>query len=229
MRLNKILVVVISLLLTNGILAQETIVKKYKGTTNMGIVHSFNSANFWGAFEDVEYLNMTESVQTNSRFSLAFGFMAEYYVSEKLSLELNTLLSSCGSFVTTKTSIYNEVGVFEGSSTIKYVLRYIKAPLMINVYPTEHFYISGGGYASMLVEARQYAYWYQELQSVEDINQTDAGLLLGMGLNTPIMRIGIQYTHGLIPILTDDTKPAMYNQMIEIVCRWKIYSEARKK
>jgi hypothetical protein len=229
MRFYTALFLLVGILLANGLFAQEMADKKNKGTSNIGIVHSFNSTSFVGDFSDKMYLNKVESSQVSTRTSLSFGIWGEYYLVERLSIEFNALIVSCGSYVTTKTSIYNEVGVFEGSETMKYVLRYVQVPLMVNFYPTEHFYISGGGYASMLAEAHQYKYWYEDVQSIEGVNASDMGFVAGIGFNTPSLRVGVQYTQGVVPVITDNSQSDMYNQMFEIVLRWKIYSETRKK
>lgn len=213
-------------LLSQCILAQSA--EDYVGAVTFGLTHSINNTTLHGDFPDNSYLNRIESTDVIGRITPDIGINVDYYFSHLLSVQFDAVYSSMGCIVETNSTLYNEVGTVEGYTSKRLVLDYIKFPLAINFYPKEIFYINGGGYVSTLISSRERSFWYDSSVDEEyKFNNLDAGIVAGGGLNLSYVKLGFQYSYGLMNTIRDDEDLDLRNGVFQFIVRWKFYSEIR--
>ncbi len=207
--------------------AQEEKKDKYKNAVTFGLIHSMNSTTLHGDFPDDNFANSILETNVINRFAIDLGITVDYYFSQKLSLQLDAIYSSMGGRIVKNSTVYNEIGKFEATESNKLSLNYIKFPVTFNYYPKNIFYLNAGGYAGTLLSKREGdSRWDDEDLNEYDINNFDAGIVAGFGLNTEIVKLGFQYSYGLMDIMEDDDLD-IHNGVFQFVVRWKFYSEIR--
>jgi len=220
------------MLLCSGLVvkAQETGKISRKGTINFGLVHSLNNTSFLGTFPNDSYLNREEDVYASSRLTVDLGLGIDYFLSDKTSLQFDLVFSPQGARIVDETTVYNEVGVFDGYSSSLYALNYIKLPILFNVYIHDVFYLNLGGYGAALVSSSQGdgPLGMVNSENIEGVSDFDAGVLGGGGVNFKYVKLGFQYSYGIMPCIDNDSY-SLHNGVFQLVARWKFYSEERSK
>lgn len=226
---TRCLTLVAAILICSAIVhAQETGKTSRKGAINFGLVHSFNNTTFHGTFPDDSYLSRVENVYPSSRFTINLGLGIDYFLSQNTSLQFDLVFSPEGARIVDETTVYNEVGVFEGYSSSLYSLNYIKIPMLFNIYLHDIFYLNAGGYGSALVSSStgDGPFGLFNSEKIEGIADFDAGVIGGAGVNFSYVKLGFQYSYGIIPCIENDDY-SLHNGVFELVARWKFYSEVR--
>ena len=235
--LTTLLLTILLLHLSNFAFAQwEKLEKKdanYNGAVTFGLIHSVNLTTISGDFPSLTATNReTETHKRAPRLTLDIGLTGNYYFNNKVSLQMDLVYTYMGSHLTTKTEIYNEVGIVETVDYYTYAMDYIKLPISVNIYPKEKIYLNLGGYVATNLSNSLYKifhsdnYHVEEIESLGSVNSLDYGLLFGIGFDTKIVRIGFQYTYGLSRINTNQDY-SLHNNVFQIVARWNFFSDLK--
>ncbi len=211
----------------SSIFAQEAEKDKYKNAVTFGLIHSVNTTTLHGDFPDQKFPNSSVNTNVINRFTVDLGITVDYYLSQKLSLQFDAIYSAMGGRIVKTNTLYNEIGKFESDQSNKLSLNYIKFPLTVNIYPRDIFYLNAGGYAATLLSKREgTSRWDDKDLNEYDVNNFDAGIVAGFGLNTDIVKLGFQYSYGLTNMVSNDDLD-LHNGVFQFVVRWKFYSEVR--
>lgn len=208
---------------------QETNI--YKEAFEFGIINSLNFTSLTGGDNSIVYGNRIENfITVGPRTTFDLGLYGDIYLSRKFVLGIDMVYSFTGAYVKKETIILNEIDTESGNENSIYAFNYFKAPVMLNFYPVDRFYIGVGGYAALLISGKEYTYLfdYFDRLPLDGASSFDAGMVAGMGFNTRIVRVGFQYSYGITPAYeTNDL--SMHNSMLQIITRWKLYSDIRKR
>ena len=206
---------------------------KYDGAVTFGLIHSFNLTTISGDFPSLTSTNReTETNRRAPRLTLDIGLTGNYYFNNKVSLQMDLVYTYMGSHLTTKTDIYNEIGIVETVEYYTYAMDYIKLPISVNIYPKEKLYLNLGGYVATNLSNSLYKifhsddYHVEEIEELGDVNSLDYGLLFGVGFDTKIVRVGFQYTYGLSQFNTNQDY-SLHNNVFQIVARWNFFSDLK--
>lgn len=227
MSLKYLFIVLLPFLLyANSQLLAQDVDKKVNGLT-FGLTHSVNTTRLHGDFPSYSYLNVTESNSTYSRVTFDVGINIDYYLSPMFSIQMDATYSSMGTVLENTTTLYSELGKVEGYNTNRIVLDYIKIPLAINFYPHEMIYMNVGGYGSTLISSRFYSRDSESEDLDYKFNNVDAGIIAGGGVSLAYVKLGLQYSYGLMNVVTNDNELDLRNGVFQFIVRWKFYSEIR--
>lgn len=231
------LIITAFIFISNSVSAQwEKLEKdeiKYEGAVTFGLIHSINLTTISGDFPSIISSNRKTSTKNRvPRLTIDIGLTGNYYFNEKVSIQADIVYTFMGSHLATYTYIYNEVGVVETDDYYIYAMDYIKIPLSINYYPREKIYLNFGGYVASNLSSSIYGFFHndsykiEEIEKLGDVNALDYGLLLGVGFNTKIVRLGFQYTYGLSRLNSNDVY-SLHNNVFQIVARWNFFSDLK--
>ena len=240
MRKHSLITFVITLLFlhfSNFAFAQwENLEKKditYNGAVTFGLIHSVNLTTISGDFPSFSSTNReTETKKRAPRLTLDIGLTGNYYINNKVSLQMDLVYTYMGAHLTSTTDIYNEVGVIETNDYYTYAMDYIKLPLSVNIYPKEKLYVNLGGYVATNLSNSLYKFFHsdtyhvEEIESIGSVNSLDYGLLFGVGFDTKIVRLGFQYTYGLSQFNSEEAY-SLHNNVFQIVARWNFFSDLK--
>ena len=209
--------------------AQEDADNDYANAITFGLVHSLNLASMTGTLPSTNVSNLnSKTTMYAPRVTFDVGMTMDYYINKKLSVQMDLVYSYLGTKLVTKTNIYNEVGIVKKESYSRYTTSYFKLPLTINFYPVKGIYANAGGYFSSLISASQYEHWYDNGNTIDDISPLDYGVIAGVGFNTPVVKVGFQYSYGLYDIINNDDYN-LHHSVFQLILRWKFYSDLRKR
>lgn len=153
--------------------------------TEFGIKGGFNFSNLY-------------SKDTNDD-TVLYGFNAGAYatlpISDFIAIQPEILYSTKGAKLE-----YNSTVT---SGEMKFKLDYIEIPLLIRVNITRNFNIHAGGYAAYLVRSKITGKGTLDLNNnvnTTDLNQFDAGLATGIGIDFNTVSLGVRYNYGLATV-----------------------------
>lgn len=160
------------------------------------------------------------NVRERARTTFYFGFKANFFIEDRLSVEFDALFNSMGQ--KTEFSGFNhELG--QSNETVKYteVLSYFVFPLTLNYYLNENIYIKGGLYGATLAGAqRREGGLFGDYLDVNHLYRGgDFGFTAGIGAEAKVLFVEWRYSRGLIDVTFDDEK--YYNQNIQLVVGFK--------
>ncbi len=231
---NRVLICFFSFVLLisfNGnTFAQDENVDIYRNAVTFGIVHSFNLASMVGSFPQNTISNINSSTSVVSpRFTIDIGMTTNFYLNKKVSFQFDFVYALRGAHLMTTSTVYNEVGKIETKKWFTNSMNYLKLPLTLNYYPMEKLYVNGGGYASILLSSKTYEYWTSpEKEPIEGLENFDYGLVFGFGFNLIPVKVGFQYSYGLSSLISSEGYDIDHS-VFQLVARWKLYSDIRKR
>ena len=206
---------------------------KYDGAVTFGLIHSINLTTVSGDLPSLNSSNRETTTRNRApRLTMDIGLTGNYYFNEKISLQMDLVYSYMGTHLTTNTRIYNEVGVIETDDYYTYAMDYIKMPISINFYPREKIYLNIGGYAASNLSNSVYKifhsddYHVDEIESLGNVNSLDYGVIMGVGFNTKIVKVGFQYSYGISAFNSNDDY-SLHNSVFQIVARWNFFSDLK--
>lgn len=199
----------------------------YKDALTLGITHSFVMSTISGDFPSNGLDNIDNKISMLSpRYTLDFGMTADYFINEKVSVQLDFVYTYIGAKFVEKNFLYNEIGKIEKKDEFTLSTHYFKLPLTINYYPKDKLYINGGGYFAPLVSAQKYRYWSESSADIIEANPFDYGIVAGFGFNLPYAKVGFQYSYGLSNFRKEEGYD-LHHSVFQMIVRWKFYSDIR--
>ena len=223
--------------LNNSVFAQWEDIKneevKYEGAMTFGLINSVNLTTISGNLPSITTTNKIITTKKRApRLTMDVGITGNYYFNHKISLQMDLIYTYMGTHITANTNIYNEVGIIDKNNHYSFSMEYIKLPISINLYPKEKIYINLGGYIAANIDNSVYklfnrgSYKADEIDAIGGIQPLDYGILLGIGFNTKIAKIGFQYTYGLSQFNTNQDYN-LHNNLFQIVARWNFFSDLK--
>ncbi len=211
-------------------LAQDLETKK--GAFEFGLQHSINFTSLVGDYGAITYGNREEKyTPVRNRTTFDLGLFANSYLSNSLSLQFEVYYTFMGAHLQKTTSIYHELGKFEGKESESFAMDYIRLPITLNYYPSDKAFIQFGGYVASLLSSEKFYPWEYDKtrKTLEGVNRFDAGLMGGIGLDTKVVKLSFRYTYGLQDVFDKDENNNLRNSVLQFVAQWKLSSDLRKK
>jgi len=197
-----------------------------KGKFEFGLQHSVNFPRLIGqgpksSFGIVEI----ESIPIATRFTPSFGGFGNYYISNRLSVQFEIMAAFYGSHFSKEESVYQDLGFYKTSTRETYALRYLKIPVALDYHLNDQFYVQGGGYFSVLLNAKSYdgyVSFEETAKYVHYINPIDAGLMGGFGMNTRIVRVDFRYNYGFLNVFENRGGANLHTSVFELTAHWEL-------
>jgi hypothetical protein len=224
---GRLKILLFLLLATIDFFSQNDTIKK-RHSTEFGIYHSMNFTTFNGSVTEVNTrLTSDRVVVTNPRFTFDFGLFAGFELTKRLVLQTELAYTYMGAHTKRETTLYHDLGKVKGNTTESYSLRYMKLPVSLQYYFRDNYFMSAGGYASLLIGSSKFYPWDWDRgsETLENVENYDAGLLFGVGVDlTYLVKINFRYHLGLVDVFTSEDV-SFKNSVYQVSFNWKIIKD----
>lgn len=159
------------------------------GNPEFGIKGGINSSNLYSSDADDE----------NMLVGFNAGLYAKLPITDNIAFQPELLYTTKGAKVEYNNSVVNQ--------SAKIRLDYIELPLLFKFNLTDNFNLQAGGYASYLVNSKVKAEGAVDFERdvTDNLQEFDAGLAAGVGVDFNPISVGLRYNYGLTAIGKENT------------------------